>query len=87
MYEKAIVADPSNAWGYYNLGTAQQALARYPEAQQAYYDAIRLNSSIQWAWYNLALVQKSTGNYTGYALNLKQAIALDPDLPKKVGLS
>ena len=49
------------------------------EAKQQYLDALELNPTVKEVHANLGLIAILNGNYIDAEINLKQAIALDPD--------
>lgn len=56
-YQKALQADPTNYWAYYNLGVIEQLAGRSASAERYYRSALALNPDLVPALYNLAIIQ------------------------------
>jgi tetratricopeptide (TPR) repeat protein len=49
LYQRALSANPSNAWVYYGLGTCYHQLGRFSEARQAWKRFLEFQPSGEWA--------------------------------------
>ncbi len=81
LYRQAIERHtdaPAKAISWNNLGDVYQAQRQYPQAQQAYQQAITLNPRFARPWKNLADVYRAQGRSEGVIEAYQQAIILDP---------
>jgi serine/threonine-protein kinase len=81
MYEQ-LVNERKNPWLQGIRGNALSGLGRYPEAEAAYHEAIRLKPDFAEAHNNLGIVLVDQRRYPEAEAAYREAIRLRPDFPE-----
>ena len=77
--EKMISANPQNAWGYINCGSAWLVLDSLKKAELAFEKAQEMNPNLTLNLYRLAHTYHLQGRYNEAIAVLKKIPAIDPD--------
>ncbi|HEX9082508.1 MAG TPA: tetratricopeptide repeat protein [Holophagaceae bacterium] len=76
-YERSLALRKApRVWN--NLGASLDAQNRFPEAEHAYQEALRLDPAYGLAWLNLGATRINAGNYQEAAVALRRGLALNP---------
>lgn len=79
IYQKAIVANPTDAGLHNNLGSVFADMGKIPEAQQEFEKAAQLDPpSASRAYFNMGVVMYNKGRMDEASAALKKSIDLDP---------
>ena len=79
--QAGLEADPSNAYGHYNLGVAYNQLGRYDQAEREWQEAVRLRPGFIEAQQTLAIVAQRKGDVGLLAKCAEGIIAAQPSFP------
>ena len=78
LWSDAVQKTRYNAIGYFNLGRAYADRSEYPQAAQAYYQALRIKLDYMEAWTNLAHSLIELRQYDKALACAREALRLDP---------
>jgi eukaryotic-like serine/threonine-protein kinase len=81
LYERLVQERPKNPWLHLERGLDLEVLKRFPEAEAAHRQAIRLQPDLPQAHYNLGNALAGQGRHREAEAAFRQALRLQPDDP------
>jgi Flp pilus assembly protein TadD len=82
LYGRLVAKQPDNPWLHFRLAYTLDDLHRYPEAEAALRQALRLQPDDPDAHYNLGFTLSNQGRYKEAEAAFREAIRLRPDDPR-----
>lgn len=84
-FERALAVEPTHAATWIHLGNALLPLQEFERAEEAYLEAMKIDSSSADAWNGLGAVHGSQGRFDLAVSHFAEAVRLAPDDPSVAG--